>query len=40
MVFLNYLYSHSEWRKLAKKARRKRIRKLKAKERDKAFEEG
>ncbi|CAG9769155.1 unnamed protein product [Ceutorhynchus assimilis] len=34
MVFLNNLSRHSEWRKLAKKLRRKRIRQAKALERD------
>lgn len=31
---------HKEWRKIAKKMRRKRIRTLKAKERDKKMKEG
>lgn len=38
--FLNNYYRHSEWRKLAKKARRKRIRQKFAQVRDKKEEQG
>lgn len=39
MVFLN-IFSHSQWRKVEKNARRKRIRQKKAQERDAILQEG